>query len=134
MTVFFTLFSILLSPAAAMAETSLAESQIAEARFKFNRPSAVRIRVQTCNSKGKVRALQLLVKEATLNLNSLVIEYASGGRDQISGKMKLEKGQASAWLPIRNHEDPCLQYVVLNVGASTTHAMTIVGVNGQWEQ
>lgn len=108
-----------------------AESQFAQSRFKFSRNTPFTIMVQTCNSKGKVRAIQLKVSEGKLDLNSFDVFYAAGGKQRLTGKLSLAKDQVSPWLPIGNVESPCLQKVVLNIAPG--RSMTTVHLIGDWQ-
>jgi hypothetical protein len=126
------LLSFFASPSFA-APSSMAEAPVAQSRFKFSRPSnVVRTFVQTCNSKGKVRAIRLEVAEGELLLNSLDVRYHAGGTERLAVKLKLARGQTSGWLVLKNQENPCLNQLEMNVGAS--RSMTTVNIIGRWEQ
>jgi hypothetical protein len=123
----------LLAPASFAAPKSLAQYPVAESRFRFTGPSnTVQTFVQTCNSKGKVKSLQLQVIEGNLVLNTLDVTYVSGRPERLAAKLKLAKGQASPWLVLKDQENPCLNNVKMNVGAS--NSPTVVRIMGNWEQ
>lgn len=130
------MLSLLLSlvTASAFAQpTVLADSVIARSSFRFSRPSVVRMPVQTCNSKGKVRAVQVSVVEGSLDLRSMDAHYLAGGRQRLATKLRLEQGKPSNWIAFTNKENPCLTRLEMSVGA-TNGGRATVEVIGRWEQ
>lgn len=126
--------ALLLTIASLAAPGAFTASQFAQSHFNFQRPSTVRIRVQTCNSKGKVKSIQLRVTDGTLNLSSMDIFYVNGQKERLTNGFVLQKGQSSPWLSPSNQGDPCLNQIYLNVGASSGREITSVQLIGNWEQ
>lgn len=127
----FLLFSLWLNSPAFAEPAPLADSMIAQSSFRFSRPTVVRMPVQTCNAKGKVRAVQVYVKEGSLNLLSFDAFYLAGGRQRLTAKLRLEKDKSSAWMAFSNQENPCLTRLEMNVGP--TGGKTTVEVVGRWQ-
>jgi hypothetical protein len=125
------ILSLLTSPSFPQS-TILADTVIAETSFRFSRPTVVRMPVQTCNSKGKVKTVQLHVKEGRLNMKSLDAYYTAGGRQRLASTLRLEKDKFSGWFILGNQENPCLTRLEMNV--SNSSVKTTVEVIGRWEQ
>lgn len=110
---------------------ALADELLGQSSFRLSRPTDVRLPVQTCGSKGKVRSLQLRVKEGSLNAKSIDAFYLAGGRQRLAANLRLADGQSSGWFVLSNLETPCLSRLELNVDGN--RIKTTVEVIGRWE-